>query len=263
MVLMKTVLLLDDSPAFQRVVKLALLEVRQIRLLAASSEEVALKLISENTIDAIIAYSNFSGASTLGLLKKMKNYAPHLLVIAEQEADLKEFVQAGFSQALRKPLQGTELRKKVEQMLEISGEQEDSRGGSAPKVIPPPPMATKPPPPPPMREVPAAVATPIAAPFSSRAPTSAKSGATAEVTKEKEFSRSAPKSDVPRLTIDVSALKRSQDEISARGETGKAADELLMKLEKELRLKINDWLEKKMPSLVKETIQEEIDKVLS
>ena len=37
----------------------------------------------------------------------------------------------------------------------------------------------------------------------------------------------------------------------------------LNKLEKELRGKINDWLEKKMPILIKETIQEEIDKVLS
>lgn len=164
---MAKILLLDDSPVMHRVVRLTFADDSQMEIAVARTPAEADQSLSTGQVDLIIAYVRFAGVIDARYFEALSFASPRILLLAESEENLDEFLRAGFTSILRKPFHSDELRQVVEDLL---SKEPTARRATAsqtqPVQIPPLPPSPAPsvrpqaPTPPPAMSAPAPVPPP-------------------------------------------------------------------------------------------------------
>jgi DNA-binding NtrC family response regulator len=125
---MRTVLIIDDTPAVAKALEL-LFRLHDIRTLAASTPEQGLPLLAHERVDLVIADMNFSADTTSGeegerLFRAVRENYPDLPVIlltawTRLESAVK-LVKDGAADYIAKPWDNDKLLATVENLLELS-----------------------------------------------------------------------------------------------------------------------------------------------
>lgn len=125
----KTVLIVDDEPAFRELYRDSLCVARSLNVVTASSAEEALDIIMQKPPDAVISDVRMSGMDGLALLKKTREKyqdIPFLIITAYPKIrDAVNSLKLGAIDYLEKPVDLIELRDTVLSMLNIRSDFDD------------------------------------------------------------------------------------------------------------------------------------------
>jgi two-component system chemotaxis response regulator CheY len=121
----KKVIVVDDSSVMRQIIKnnLKQLGFEQSNVVDAEDGEQALKKITENTIDLVIADWNMPKMTGIDLLRAIRSDGalkelPFLMVTSEADKEkIMEAVQAGVNQYIVKPFNTTQLEEKIKEIF--------------------------------------------------------------------------------------------------------------------------------------------------
>lgn len=111
------ILLLDDSSVIQRVVKLTFSRLRDFHVTTARSTAEAETILQKVAPDVVVLYAHFDRAHPWDFVKKLREQASHLLVLAESREDLAALSEIGIQHVLRKPFNQGALLKAIGAVL--------------------------------------------------------------------------------------------------------------------------------------------------
>ena len=120
---MPTILVVEDSPAMRQLLSFAIKRIPKTKILEATDGVDALKKLSSETIDVIIADINMpimDGLKLVSLIRNNNTYKdiPVIIVTTEgAEEDRKKALAIGANDYLTKPIQTQELIKLVNSYL--------------------------------------------------------------------------------------------------------------------------------------------------
>ena len=115
---MRKLLLADDGPAIQKIVRLTFLDHPEIEARCVSSGDEALQIIEEELPDLVLADVHMPGASGYEVCRRVKSIEPStpvLLLVGNLEAfDEVSAEDCGADGRLRKPFEASELLSSLE-----------------------------------------------------------------------------------------------------------------------------------------------------
>jgi two-component system chemotaxis response regulator CheY len=118
-------LVVEDSPTMRQLISFSLKRLRGARIVEAGNGVEALKKLSENKFNLIVADINMplmDGLKLLSIVRKDPNHqqTPVIIVSTEgTEADKEKGMNLGANAYLPKPIQTNELLKTVKELLKI------------------------------------------------------------------------------------------------------------------------------------------------
>jgi two-component system, chemotaxis family, chemotaxis protein CheY len=118
-------LVVEDSPTMRQLISFSLKRIRGAKISEAGNGVEALKKLSENKFNLIVADINMplmDGLKLLSIVRKDPNYSmiPVIIVTTEgAEADKEKGMKLGANAYLPKPIQTSELLKTVKELLKI------------------------------------------------------------------------------------------------------------------------------------------------
>jgi len=121
-------LVVEDSPTMRQLISFSLKRIRNSRVVEATDGVDALKKLSGEKFNLIIADINMplmDGLKLLSLVRKDPNYqhTPVIIVTTEgAEVDREKGLKLGANAYLSKPIQTNELLKTVKELLQIQAE---------------------------------------------------------------------------------------------------------------------------------------------
>ena len=120
---MKTILMVDDEPDFQRIVR-RILEPAGFRVLAAGSTEEALPILSGDAVDLLIVDWNLPGRSGVELCRDLRadprfRGLPLMLLTVRNLPDeqMAGLTESGADVYMTKPIQPEELLARIQSFL--------------------------------------------------------------------------------------------------------------------------------------------------
>ena len=115
---MRRLLLADDGPAIQKIVRLTYLDHPEIEVVSVGDGDEALRSIDDVLPDIVLADVHMPGASGYEVCRRVKARAPHvpvILLVGNLEAfDQASAERSGADGHLRKPFEGQELVRRIE-----------------------------------------------------------------------------------------------------------------------------------------------------
>ncbi len=120
---MPTILVVEDSPTMRQLISFAMKRVQNSRVIEATDGVDALKKLSQEKVDLILADINMpvmDGLKLLSLLKSNPSYKdiPVIMITTEgAEEDRKKALSIGANAYLTKPIQTQELIKLVNEFV--------------------------------------------------------------------------------------------------------------------------------------------------
>jgi two-component system, chemotaxis family, chemotaxis protein CheY len=118
-------LVVEDSPTMRQLISFSLKRIRGAKIAEAGNGVEALKKLSENKFNLIVADINMplmDGLKLLSIVRKDPNHStiPVIIVTTEgAEADKEKGMKLGANAYLPKPIQTSELLKTVKDLLKI------------------------------------------------------------------------------------------------------------------------------------------------
>lgn len=118
-------LVVEDSPTMRQLISFSLKRIRGAKIAEAGNGVEALKKLSENKFDLIVADINMplmDGLKLLSIVRKDPKHStiPVIIVTTEgAEADKEKGMKLGANAYLPKPIQTSELLKTVKDLLKI------------------------------------------------------------------------------------------------------------------------------------------------
>ena len=123
---MPNILVVEDSPTMRQLISFAMRRIEKAKVIEATDGVDALKKLSENQVDIILADINMpvmDGLKLISLVRSNPSYKdiPVIIITTEgAEEDRKKAMAIGANAYLPKPIQTQELIRLVKKYLEIN-----------------------------------------------------------------------------------------------------------------------------------------------
>jgi two-component system chemotaxis response regulator CheY len=123
---MPNILVVEDSPTMRQLISFAMRRIEKAKVIEATDGVDALKKLSENQVDIILADINMpvmDGLKLVSLVRSNPSYKdiPVIIITTEgAEEDRKKAMAIGANAYLPKPIQTQELIRLVKKYLEIN-----------------------------------------------------------------------------------------------------------------------------------------------
>ncbi len=116
---MAHLVLMDDSLAIQKVVRLTLAGLPGTEIVACQTPARALERLRQQPVDLVLAYVRFCGEVNVDFFQTVRQSCPRVLLLAESDDVTTALAQEGFTHVLRKPFHSEELRTMVDKLLAL------------------------------------------------------------------------------------------------------------------------------------------------